>query len=95
MVIGSTGTGKTSVFGHAAKEFMNWGRIMVLAHRGELIYQAVEQLTRITGCVPDIEMADYHAVRGRQRSQIICSTIQSQIAGMMARKAARLKTKVM
>lgn len=82
LLVMATGTGKTFVFSKVAKVFMNLGRIMVLAHRGELIYQAVNQLTQITGCEPDIEMADYHAVQGRNRSQIVCSTIQSQIAGM-------------
>lgn len=82
LLVMATGTGKTFVFSHVAKEFMRWGRVMVLAHRGELIYQAVNQLTKITGCEPDIEMADYHATRGRNQSRIVCSTIQSQIAGM-------------
>jgi len=82
LLVMATGTGKTFVFSKAAKMFMNFGRIMVLAHRGELIDQACKQLTHITGCEPDIEMADYHAVQGRNRSQIVCSTIQSQIAGM-------------
>ncbi len=82
LLVMATGTGKTFVFSHVAKEFMRWGRVMVLAHRGELIYQAVNQLTKIAGCEPDIEMADYHATRGRNQSRIICSTIQSQIAGM-------------
>ncbi len=82
LLVMATGTGKTFVFSQITKEFMKWGRVMVLAHRGELIYQAVEQLTRITGSEPDIEMADYHAVRGRNRAQIVCSTIQSQTAGM-------------
>jgi superfamily II DNA or RNA helicase len=82
LLVMATGTGKTVVFAHAAKEYMKWGRVMILAHRGELIYQAVNQLTTITGTEPDIEMADYHATRGSNRSQIVCSTIQSQIAGM-------------
>lgn len=82
LLVMATGTGKTFVFSHVAKEFMRWGRVMVLAHRGELIYQAVNQLTKIAGCEPDIEMADYHATRGRNQSRIVCSTIQSQIAGM-------------
>ena len=82
LLVMATGTGKTFVFSQVAKEFMKWGRVMVLAHRGELIYQAVKQLGRITGSEPDIEMADYHAARGRNRAQIVCSTVQSQIAGM-------------
>ena len=82
LLVMATGTGKTFVFSQVAKEFMKWGRVMVLAHRGELIYQAVKQLTKITGSEPDIEMADYHATRGRNQAQIVCSTVQSQIAGM-------------
>ena len=82
LLVMATGTGKTFIFSQVAKEFSRWGRVMVLAHRGELIQQAVKQLTAITGEEPDVEMADYHSVRGRNRSQIVCSTIQTQIAGM-------------
>ena len=35
----ATGTGKTVVAGHVAKHFTDAGRILLLAHREELIFQ--------------------------------------------------------
>lgn len=56
-----TGCGKTVVFAHAAKERAPLGRVMVIAHRQELIAQAAGKLEAIMGEAPDIEMADFHA----------------------------------
>lgn len=55
-----TGTGKTIVFalvGHAR----HWGKVLVLAPRRELIYQAVDKIELVTGDRPDIEMAEQYA----------------------------------
>lgn len=82
LLVMATGLGKTITFSQTAQEFMKWGRVMVLAHRGELIYQAHKHLKDITGVEPDIEMADFHASTfGFSKPQIVCSTIQTQIAG--------------
>jgi superfamily II DNA or RNA helicase len=80
LLVMATGLGKTITFSQLAHEFMRWGRVMVLAHRGELIYQAHKHLDKITGCTPDIEMADYHAST-LNKSPVVVSTIQTQIAG--------------
>ena len=52
----ATGTGKTVTFGHIAKPFIARGRVLVLAHRQELIYQAQRTMRKILGFEPVIEM---------------------------------------
>ncbi len=82
LLVMATGLGKTIVFSHAVKEYMQFGRVMVLQHREELLGQAWRHLKRITGCEPDTEMAEYRAdAYGAFRSRIVVSTIQTQIAG--------------
>jgi len=83
LLVMATGLGKTITFSELSGEFMSLGRIMVLAHREELISQAYDKLLKITGCAPDVEMADYRAnAYGVFRSQVVVSTIQTQISGM-------------
>ena len=82
LLVMATGLGKTIVFSHAVREFMQFGRIMVLAHREELIGQAWRKLKAITGHEPDTEMAEYRAnTYGAFLSKIIVGTIQTQVAG--------------
>jgi len=50
-----TGTGKTVVFSHLIHQTP--GRVLVVAHREELIYQAAHKIEAVTGEHPDIEMA--------------------------------------
>lgn len=60
-----TGCGKTVVFGLVAKRWSEQnlpGRVLVLAHREELITQAAVELAGITGREPAIEMADNRAL---------------------------------
>jgi superfamily II DNA or RNA helicase len=82
LAVMATGLGKTIFFSHIAKDFMNRGRVMVLAHREELIGQAKDKLRRITGIDADIEMGDQWAANHYFKSEIVTSTIQTQIAGM-------------
>lgn len=82
LIVMATGLGKTVVFSNVVKEFIPLGRVMVLAHREELIGQAYRHLQKITGHEPDTEMADYRAnTYGAFRSKIIVGTIQTQISG--------------
>ena len=75
-----TGVGKTVVFSLVAKRHIAKAgtRIMVLAHREELIRQAAAKLAAITGEQPEIEMAgeraDLHFFR---RVPIVVSSIQT------------------
>lgn len=56
LAVMATGCGKTIVFSHAADGWQN-GRVLVLAHREELIAQAASKLHEVTGERPQIEMA--------------------------------------
>ena len=68
----ATGTGKTHTFAHLSKTVK--GRVLILAHRQELIYQAKRTLQRVLHETPEIEMADQWSSGAR----IIISTIQTQ-----------------
>jgi superfamily II DNA or RNA helicase len=56
-----TGGGKTIVFSHIAHARRNAGRTLILAHRDELISQAIEKLYSATGIKAEREQADHHA----------------------------------
>jgi superfamily II DNA or RNA helicase len=48
-VVLPTGTGKTVVFAHLATHAVGSGRVLVLAHRDELVQQAAAKLRSVTG----------------------------------------------
>lgn len=81
-----TGTGKTQVFAHLANRASK--RVMVLAHRQELISQAARNIERVTGQKCDIEMGENWASDGWYKSKFVVSSIQTQISG--ARGAPRM-----
>ena len=59
LIVMATGTGKTIVMSALAdREIRRGGRVLILAHRAELINQAVDKLHRATGIAAGIEMAD-------------------------------------
>lgn len=54
-----TGTGKTIVFSAVAEEAVKrGGRVLILAHRGELLDQAADKLRKATGLVSALEKAE-------------------------------------
>lgn len=54
-----TGTGKTIVFASVAADQVRSGdRVLILAHRGELLEQAADKLKRSTGLVSAVEKAE-------------------------------------
>ncbi len=54
-----TGTGKTIVFASVAADQVRAGdRVLILAHRGELLGQAADKLQRSTGLVSAVEKAE-------------------------------------
>ncbi len=76
--------GKTVIAGHIIKRVLRSGqRVMVIAHREELIFQAAKSIARITGEDPDIEMADLYAAESslHGKSPVVVSTVQTQVAG--------------
>lgn len=81
LVVCPTGTGKTQIFCDIIRK-MQPRRAMVLAHRGELITQAVNRLRNDFGINADIEMADLQADEFyHNRAPVVVSTIQTQCAG--------------
>lgn len=78
----ATGLGKTVIFSHLVKEYLKKGRVMVVAHREELINQAWRHLKYVTGVEPDTEMGQFYSNSyGAFRSDIVVSTVQTQNAG--------------
>ncbi len=54
-----TGTGKTVVFSMVAKDVVDkGGRVLILAHRGELLQQAADKLRAVTGLGCSVEKAE-------------------------------------
>ncbi len=79
--VAATGLGKTIIFASIIDRIP--GRVMVLAHREELIFQAADKTQRVTGHEADIEMADLRAAEMTLtgKAKVIVSTIQTQGAG--------------
>ena len=54
-----TGTGKTVVFSKVVEDRVREGdRCLMLAHRGELLTQAADKLSKVTGLIPSVEKAE-------------------------------------
>lgn len=84
LVVAPTGTGKTVVFATVIRRLFP-KRVMILAHRQELIWQAREKIQRVTGLKVDVEMGEYKAEIDtnlfKTRSSVIVSTVQTHVAG--------------
>lgn len=61
LLVACTGSGKTVMFSEIARRRRPHGRVLVIAHRSELIEQAHEQITTWTGLKCGIEMAHQRA----------------------------------
>ena len=59
LMVMATGLGKTLTAGEILRQ--RAGRSMWIAHRSELVEQAEEAIGRLTGVIPQVEMADRHA----------------------------------
>lgn len=87
LVVMPTGTGKTVQFAHVTKRFLEQNpgkRVMVMAHRQELIDQAADKIGVVTGFAPAIEMGELRADEADgwiDRSRVIITTVQTQNAG--------------
>lgn len=74
----ATGAGKTIVAAHLIQRMMERGRCLFLAHREELVNQAVHKIQAVTGIRPDVEMAATYATEGFMKNPIIVSSVQTQ-----------------
>jgi superfamily II DNA or RNA helicase len=86
LVVMPTGSGKTFTAAHIVDKFLPHGRVMWLAHRAELIYQAAAALHDVTGAKVDVEMASETAKNGWLAAPIVCSSVQTQISGRKKRR---------
>lgn len=80
----ATGLGKTVIFAQFIKQFLARSdkRVLVLAHRAELIWQAKSKIEKVCCCSVGVEMGEHRAMTyGMFRDRVIISTIQTQIAG--------------
>lgn len=73
-----TGAGKTILFAHIAASHTPH-RTLVLAHREELLTQAIDKIHRATGLVAEMEKASHHA---SMSAQVVVASVQT----MMSRK---------
>ena len=59
LIVLATGCGKTIIFSNlAAREVRRGGRVLILAHRGELLEQAIDKLYKATGIRAGLEKAE-------------------------------------
>jgi len=84
LVVMPTSAGKTVTFAGIISKFQP-SRVLVLAHRKELIYQAKDKIQKVTGLSVEIEMGEHRSSQAaglfHPVAQIIVSTIQTQISG--------------
>jgi len=75
LVVSPTGSGKTIVFANLARVKQGAGqRTLILAHREELIGQAVDKIAKATGISADIEKAERWA---SLQSHVVVASVQS------------------
>ena len=70
--VAATGAGKTVIFSHLAA--MEPGRTLILAHREELVSQAVQKLHSATGIFASVEQGEQRALPGHG---VIVGSVQS------------------
>lgn len=80
-----TGTGKTIVFSKIAEECVRRGRrVLIMAHRGELLEQAADKILRSTGLKCSVEKADQSCLGSWYR--IIVGSVQTLMHDRRLRK---------
>lgn len=75
LVVMATGCGKTTVFGVVAKHFLGGkGRVLVLAHRDELVKQARKRIEKMTGEWVEVEKAE---LRSSKHTRLVVGSVQT------------------
>lgn len=75
ILVMATGCGKTVVFSHIAKDVVSQGqRVLILAHREELLYQAQDKLLTACGVESSLEKAQLEA---EKESPVVIASIQT------------------
>jgi superfamily II DNA or RNA helicase len=76
--VAPTGSGKTVIFSEVARRVAEQGgRTLIVAHREELIDQAIDKLFRATGIVAGKEKAEFRASLG---AKIVVASVQTLLA---------------
>lgn len=73
LLVMATGLGKTQVFSSVAEHFLP-GRVLLLAHRKELVRQGADRLHLVTGEMVDVEMAEEWA---SNRARVVAASLDS------------------
>jgi len=84
LVVMPTGCGKTVVFADIARRMWTESkrRVMVIAHREELIFQAKDKIASFAGLEAHVEMGAYRTCQGLfGLPPVIVSTVQTHTAG--------------
>lgn len=91
LIVMPTGLGKTVVFAHIAKHFLQWGRVLIVAHREELLEQAGQKIQAICDVVPDLEMGEARAIESKLYggAPVVLTTVQTQTSGREKRRMHR------
>lgn len=80
-----TGGGKTVMFGHIIKQYLDANpnkRVMVIAERSKIVKQGCKTIGAITGRRVDIEMASHHVdMHGLMPPSVVIGTVQTQARG--------------
>ncbi|MDE2019551.1 MAG: DEAD/DEAH box helicase [Patescibacteria group bacterium] len=77
LLVSSVGSGKTTTFCRVAKDRLDAGRVLVLAHRDELIRQAYNRFG-LFGITPDVEKADERASHSEYfKRDVVVGTVQT------------------
>ena len=71
----ATGLGKTCLFSVIAHEWP--GRVLVIAHRDELIRQAAQQITKVTGDLVGIEMGKERSTDSFYGTKCVVASVQT------------------
>lgn len=73
----ATGLGKTVIFTHVANDWKN-GRVLILAHREELIGQAKEKVSALVGGDVAVEMGENRSQEsGFYRRKVVLASVQT------------------
>jgi len=84
LVVMPTGTGKTILFSPIIQRIFP-RRVLVVAHRNELVWQAREKIQAVSGLSVDIEMGEYKSSNQNglfgKKAPVVVSTVQTLISG--------------
>ena len=86
LLVAAVGTGKTVIFSSVADVWRPRGRVLVLAHREELLDQAADKIRTCTGLSAGIEQAD-RAVNLARLPDVTVASVQTMQGDRLARFA--------